>query len=361
MKKLIFSALAAIGLLLSPSCSDDNEVLSGSDNEALVSFNVNLADGISTKAKISDGLTARTLSVKVYDENKNEVPGLDQNLTIDAGSLSKTVNITLVKGKTYNFLFWAQYTTNETSSWDNPYKIEGAGKISIDYAKMKSNDEKCDAFVGIIENYEVERAEAITPVTLKRPFAQLNFLTTKEDIKRAAAAGILTAEISGTGTAFQTSVTIPGAATTLDPWTGKVSGYEEVTFATNAAPFTVKRTATSTPAIPDNFTVEAAEGNTIKITPTGGSETTYYVLATNYFLVNPLASATGEVNGTDRFEFSGNVTLLVDASNYPGLAVPNIPVQRNHRTNIYGELLSVGGTFNVTMNKEFEGDLVPQN
>lgn len=353
MKKFIFSALAAIGLLLSPSCSDENEVLSGSDNEALVSFNVNLADGISTKAKISDGLTARTLYVKVYDESKNEVPGLDQILTIEDGSLSKTVTITLVKGKTYNFLFWAQYTTDRPG-WDNPYTIEEAGEISIDYLKMKSNDEKCDAFVGIKENYKVESAEATTPVELKRPFAQLNFLTTKEDIKRAAAAGILTAEISGTGTAFQTSVTIPGAAKTLDPWTGKVSGYEEVTFATNAAPFTVKRTATSTPAIPDNFTVEAAEGNTIKITPTGGSETTYYVLATNYFLVNPSASANGEADGTGRFDFSENVTLSVDASNYPDLAVPNIPVQRNHRTNIFGELLSVGGTINVNVVAGFD-------
>lgn len=352
MKKFIFSALAAIGLLLSPSCSDENEVLSGSDNEALVSFNVNLADGISTKA-ISDGGTARTLYVKVYDVEKNEVPGLDQILTIDDGSLSKTVTITLVKGKTYNFLFWTQYTTNEPG-WDNPYTIGEAGEISIDYLKMKSNDEKCDAFVGIKENYKVESAEATTSVELKRPFAQLNFLTTADDIKRAAAAGILTAGISETATAFQTSVTIPGAATTLDPWTGKVSGYQAVTFAVNAAPFKVKRTNISTPAVPGDFTVEADAGNKITITPDEGTATDYYVLATNYFLVNPSASATGEIDGITQLLFTDNVTLLVAESNYPGLAVPNIPVQKNHRTNIYGNLLSVGGTFDVIMDNDFE-------
>ena len=77
MKKFIFSALAAIGLWLTPSCSDDNEALSGSGNEALVSFNVNLADGIQTKAddpetKISDGKKATNLVVEVYEAGAAE-------------------------------------------------------------------------------------------------------------------------------------------------------------------------------------------------------------------------------------------------------------------------------------------------
>ena len=94
MKKFIFSALAAIGLLLSPSCSDENEVLSGSDNEALVSFNVNLADGISTKAEddsyiIGKGEKVNTLHVKVYESNANDgtvagnISDLDQTKNIN--------------------------------------------------------------------------------------------------------------------------------------------------------------------------------------------------------------------------------------------------------------------------------------
>lgn len=79
MKKFIFSALAAIGLLLSPSCSDENEALSGSGNEALVSFSVNLADGIQTKA-IGDGTTAKKLQVDVYEISGESYTKLE-NLT----------------------------------------------------------------------------------------------------------------------------------------------------------------------------------------------------------------------------------------------------------------------------------------
>ena len=98
MKKFIYSALAAIGLLLSPACSDDNEALSGSGNEALVSFNVNLADGISTKA-ISDGKQATKLVVEVYEadatDSDEEVFRSDtETLT----NLKGQVSFTLVKG-----------------------------------------------------------------------------------------------------------------------------------------------------------------------------------------------------------------------------------------------------------------------
>lgn len=356
MKKFIFSAIAAIGLLLSPSCSDENEVLSGSDNEALVSFNVNLADGISTKT-ISDGKTVDKLYVKVYEYTNessigNYISGLDAEETVTNGSAN--VSFTLVKGKVYNFLFWAQ--KGETA----PYTIDGeTGKITVSYNSASCNDENRDAFYFVQKNYVV--SDRTTPVTLTRPFAQLNFLTTEEDIKRAAAAGILNAGISGTATAFKTSVKIPGAATSLDPWTGKVSGYEPVTFAVNAAPFTVKKTSSTSRAIPADFEVTADAGNRITITPAEGTPTNYYVLATNYFLVNPSGTAT-ETDGSAQFLFANNVELSVAESSYSGLAVPNIPVQRNHRTNIHGELLSVGGTISVNLEANFDGDNdKPQN
>ena len=108
MKKFIFSALAAIGLLLSPSCSDENEALSGSGNEALVSISVNLADGIQTKASdytISDGKTAKNLFVRVFEDNGNgsvgnEISTLAKNDVQMGDNLTKEVDFALVKGKT---------------------------------------------------------------------------------------------------------------------------------------------------------------------------------------------------------------------------------------------------------------------
>ena len=137
MKKFIFSALAAIGLLLSPSCSDDNEALSGSGNEALVSFSVNLADGIQTKATIGDGTKAKNLVVDVFEKNTTndeytQVGGLRQKHdgAFNDG-LTTTVNFNLVKGKTYRLIFWAQKQSVVSSNANSPYNIDDLSKIKV--------------------------------------------------------------------------------------------------------------------------------------------------------------------------------------------------------------------------------------
>ena len=112
--------------MLSPSCSDENEALSGSGNEALVSFSVNLADGIQTKA-ISDGKMAKQLFVRVFEDNNgsvgDEINTLAKNDVQMEDDLTKEVNFALVKGKTYHFLFWSQaYTSGETGA---PYSFDG--------------------------------------------------------------------------------------------------------------------------------------------------------------------------------------------------------------------------------------------
>lgn len=354
MKKFIYSALAAIGLLLSPSCSDENEVLSSSENEALVSFNVQLAGGIQTKAgddtqtSLGNGKKANKLFVKVYEytgagASGTYIPGLDQEVTVN--DLSATVKVTLVKGKSYNFLFWAQH---EEEGWDNPYSIGNDGTITVTYGK--SNDEKRDAFVGTRTGYVVSTS-ATENVELTRPFAQLNFLTTSEDIKSAAKAGIV--EDASTSVTLRTSVTIPNVATTYNPFTGEIGGGENVTttFSANTAMFNFSYSVQggiesySLLISNDPGSVES----TVKLSD--GSGTTYYVLATNYFLVNP-ANTSGTNGSTLLSSAELNIT---NSLHYPGLEVPNVPVKMNHRTNIYGALLSVTGNINVSVEAGFSG------
>lgn len=352
MKKFIFSALAAIGLLLSPSCSDENEVLSGSDNEALVSFNVQLAGGIQTKTddtqtSLGNGRKANMLYVKVYEYTADNtsgtyIPGLDQEVPVN--DLSATVKVTLVKGKQYNFLFWAQH---EEEGWVNPYSIDENGTITVTYGL--SNDEKRDAFVGTKTGYIVSTS-ATENVELTRPFAQLNFLTTSDDIKSAAKAGIV--EDASTSVTLQTSVTIPNVATTYNPFTGEIGGGENVTttFFANTAMFNFSYSVQggiesySLLISNDPGSVES----TVKLSSTDTE--TYYVLATNYFLVNP-----ANASGTNGSTLLSTAKLKIANSHYPGLEVTNVPVKMNHRTNIYGALLSVTGNINVSVEAGFSG------
>lgn len=338
MRKLIYSALAAIGLLLSPSCSDDNEVVNGSGNEALVSFTVNLADGIQTKA-ISDGTTAKTLHVKVFDKYGNLVEGISEQ-TYTITDKTAAVTLDLVKGKTYSFLFWAQCETA-------PYTINDDGSITISYTNAASNEEERDAFVATEKNLTVT-GSFTKQVDLHRPFAQLNFLTTADDIKGAVTGNIL----PGGGQGLKTKVKLSKAATTLHPFTNTVSGETSVVFTEEAVPFTV------TPDATNGYTVSAENGNTVRIndqkqTVTDGPGTDYYYLATNYFLV---AAGDGTANSGRDTQALVDATLMIEGAEGDGLTVTNVPAKWNYRTNIYGDLLTASNKFNVIIEPGYKDE-----
>lgn len=328
MKKFIFSALAAIGLLLSPSCSDENEVLSGSDNEALVSFNVNLADGISTKA-ISDGKTVNRLRVRVFEDDGGSpgdlVSALNQD-NIEVADKTATAKMQLVKGKKYHLLFWADYHKEGTT---DPYTIDADGKtITVSYDEATCNDENRDAFYYVEKNYVV--SETSTSVELKRPFAQLNFMMNKDDIDKAKERGFKFEDENTT-----VSVKVTGVATEFHPLDGTTSAAseEEVTFAAALIPFGNQVEGGLTVA--DNITI---------------GSTPYYYLATNYLLAaETTAGTTTNLN---------QAVLTVASSSNKDIktTVANVPVKPNYRTNVYGDFLTANGEFTVEINPNYSGE-----
>lgn len=337
MKKLLYAAIAAIGLLLSPACSNEDEL----SNEALISFNVGVENGMQTKT-IADGSTATVLRVRVFEDGTTEgtikeLTAFQQDFT-DFNGTKDNIEFSLLKGKNYYFLFWAE--ANQTTS---PYKINNNGTITVSYDNAFCNDEKRDAFVGVYSC--VAQTTINQSITLKRPFAQLNFLTTEKDIQAAAAGKIVADPIAG----LQTQVVINKAANTLNPFTGEISGeVRNITFKHAAVPFTISNSTSNLTA--DYYTVTATNG-TFNV---GGEERHY--LATNYFLTKEVADV--------------EATMTVKDAQGEGLTVPSIPVNKNYRTNIYGDLLTKPGQFSVSIsagfddpdnpdyNKEYENTLV---
>lgn len=331
MKKLLYAAIAAIGLLLSPACSNEDEL--SNDNEALVSFNVGVENGMQTKA-IADGSKATVLKVRVFEDGTTEgtikeLTAFQQNFS-DFNGTKDNIQFSLLKGKKYYFLFWAEAATS-------PYTIKSDGTITVNYTGAKCNDETRDAFVGVYEC--VAQTTINQSITLTRPFAQLNFLTSEDDIK-AAAAGKIVNDIVSNG--LSTKVTINNAATSYNPFTKKVSGSTTATFGVNKAPFTVANNGTGTAA--SNYTVTADNG-TVTI-----STKTYHYLASVYFLVN-----TGDGQDAMTQTTLSSAKLEVDGTDYTPLEVNNPNVQQNYRTNIYGSLLTDPGKFTVTINPVFDG------
>ena len=316
MKRCFYSMMAAMALLLLSACSSDDELSQGNGNEALVSFNVELSGGMQNKA-ISDGTTAKNLTVHVFDENGTYLSELDK--TVELNEKKKSVSINLVKGKTYSFLFWA--SVNKENS---PYSFGVDGKtITVDYNDAKANDESRDAFLGVVKNKAVE-ASFEENVTLKRPFAQINFLT--DDIADAGKNGLTIDENT------HSSITLSKVATTLNPFTNTVGGFTEAEVIFGEA---------AIPALSETVTMGSAP-----------DAKTYNYLGTAYFLV----PAEGENPNAGKDQaMSNSATLKIKDINGEGLKVENVPVQWNYRTNIYGSLLTATGNFNVTIVPDYDG------
>ena len=316
MKRCFYSMMAAMALLLLSACSSDDELSQGNGNEALVSFNVELSGGMQNKA-ISEGTTAKNLTVHVFDENGTYLSELDK--TVELNEKKKSVSINLVKGKTYSFLFWA--SVNKENS---PYSFGVDGKtITVDYNDAKANDESRDAFLGVVKNKAVE-ASFEENVTLKRPFAQINFLT--DDIADAGKNGLTIDENT------HSSITLSKVATTLNPFTNTVGGFTEAEVIFGEA---------AIPALSETVTMGSAP-----------DAKTYNYLGTAYFLV----PAEGENPNAGKDQAMLNsATLKIKDINGEGLKVENVPVQWNYRTNIYGSLLTATGNFNVTIVPDYDG------
>ena len=295
MKKfLFFGALAAL-LLGTASCSSDMEPTMGDD---MVQFTIELPGNIDSRA-IADGLTATKLTVAVYDKNGNELSDIKVEKTF---SHETTVNFKLVKGQKYSFAFWAQAP-------DAPYTFNTAdGTVTVSYEGAKSNDEKRDAFYAYEADLEVNGPIEKT-VYLYRPFCQLNYGAS--DYADAIAAGV---------NPTKSAVVVSTAATMFNLKTGESTGTaENVTF-----------TKESLPSNPAKLTVE---------------ETQYDWMAMNYFLV-PSNEATIE---TSLQLYEGDATDPVRE-----ITVPNVPVQKNHRTNIVGNLFTEDVNFLVIIDELFD-------
>ena len=294
MKTLKYLAAAAL-TLLAVGCNKE-QVTEVPDGQMVdVTFTASLPGEMATKA-LGDGQTAKNLYVSVY-ENDAEKTKLDLNKTATFTDLKTQVTFSLVKGKTYNFVFWAQ-------AEGAPYDVNDLKNIKISYEGAVANDEKRDAFYATRKELKVNGALTET-IKLYRPFAQVNFGTA--DLREAAAAGFVPK---------QSVFTATDVANVFDTFNaeGKVEGpaTDKVTFA-----------ATELPVEP----LVVKEG------------TKYAWMTMNYII--PV--------GKQGVKHISNVTaeFITEAGDAITASSPQTPVQNNYRTNILGNLLTSQVIFNV--------------
>lgn len=304
-------------MLLATSCSEDEIVAQSSGNEVTVSFTTELRGDIKTKA-VGDGTTVDKLVFAVYEDGE-EITELRQN-NVTVAEKQATVNVVLLKGHTYQFAFWAQ------ASNCSAYNTTDLKNVVVSYNSATNNHEFRDAFFA---NHEltVNAAQEVT-ITLKRPFAQLNVGTTKEEWKAALkAANISDESFNGKSSVSFSSSNV---ADQINLLTGEVSQSE---------------------SFPETITF--AQKEMVSEDLVAGGEA-YKYLSMSYLLVK---DADGKGVKPSKLE---DLKAVFDINGKTITFAPSadkeIPIQRNWRTNIIGNILTSGVDFNVIIDEVFSGE-----
>lgn len=309
MKTYFHTLLSAAALLMAVSCSPIDELFSGGNGEAqMVSFAIQAGQEQSRAA--GDGNTVDQVHYEVWEKRTgnliiSSVSGKNGGEPVEVAGGMANVNVRLVKGVAYEIAFWAH---NEQGTG---YHInDGLENIRLKDG-VKANKESYDAFYRVLTDYKVSSAGET--VKLKRPFGQLNVGTTEEDWQKA---GNLDVEID------RSIITVTQVANVFNARTGKITRNEGITELTFLLHDVLK----------EKFDVEG---------------TKYHYLAMNYFLADTeesLHNLTITLYGADR------------QTPINTLKVTNMPIQRNWRTNIIGDLLTSKEDFRVVIEPGFDDD-----
>ncbi len=296
--------LAAVVMLA--ACSSEDE-MSLQGDEMTVQFTASL-DGMLDSRAISDGSQVDVLTFAAFAPDGTEYQSMRRTdvAVVDGRA---TVTARVVRGQCYRFVFWAQNSTCQAYSFSSDMT-----KLNVNYDGMKANDETRDAF------YAVDVENAATPVTgpferevtLRRPFAQVNFGTTAEDL----AAANHEAPVTGSMIKIES-----GVCSQMNLLTGEAS-----------APVAVQLNAGPLPA--EKLAVDGEQ---------------YEYLSMNYLLANNEQS---ELTGITMTTVMNHNNVMAGAK----VEVPSLPVQRNYRTNVVGRLLTTDVEWTVKIDASFGGE-----
>ena len=278
-KNILLNILAIVVILLTTACEKND--IPTNDDKTTISFEVSTPK-MATRS-FSQGEEINKLKYAVYDSDHTLMQRTELQGEAQVISGATKVTLQLAAGKEYYVLFWA-------AAEDAPYNVNWEQKtMTVDYSITMCNDERGDAFYYYHHIPSTQKSGSV-PLTLTRPFAQLNIGT--NDLSEA----------TGNRTNIDCTQVKVNAYNTLNFVDGSATGISYVTFALNTRP------------------------DTSRTFPVDG----YKYLTMNYILVG-----TNEVKSNVEFYYGA-----ANGNNLQQRTFYNVPLQRNHRTNIYGALLS---------------------
>ena len=411
--KYIFTVVASVSLWAT-SCSSSEDFDNPKDNvnkENIVTLSVDIErQNFSTRAAaypinsyFGDGTKVDVLIFAVYEQQADGAfklapefkksdtpvngmePGYGQNILSISG-ISWPLNITLVTdpAKTYRVAFWAQ------SSRTKAFDTSDLHKVKVNYTNVENNDELRDAFCTYTDITPNSRnATAV----LCRPFAQINIGTTGWDYEGEA-------QVEPEPTTYAKSkVTISGLAQFYSVVEDKTLTQEELGIDSPDKAILNERIDFSLTWMPAFFRLTDEERNNLKFLPYSNKWNKDYPYEKEEFLMVDLDrdgefkdyvgwikdnSTLVDTRETEIFKYLSMCYVLVpeakdnngqttsstlnylhldvnnnkEDSHYEEvLALNNVPVRKNWRTNIISEsLFWVGIEFKIYVVGTYCGD-----
>ena len=299
MKKALL--LLASAALLLVGCSKEQVAGQQDGGMTTASFTANFDNGDATKAVADNdgkGTNVNRCIMEIYFQNQ-----LYKRMVEPAvAGVATFANVPVVAGKEYQILFWADCGGAEKSDLyytTTSLKAVTVAKTAFIGALVAGDNDKLDAFF-FAGDYTVPQGGGSYDVTLKRPFAQLNVITTDVGEGKTVFEEDMLPE--------KDSVSYT-AANAINVATGEVSGTE--TYAYEADVY--------------------GEWSTVAT----NHELT---LSMDYIL------ASAEQGAVDVTFITKNNGAAVMTHN-----LTNLPYQRNYRTNIKGALLTTTGDWTATI------------
>lgn len=293
-----FMALA-LGAMILTGCSQDDEL--NNAEQALVTYNVSVGTDAQTRAGGEPALAVNKMICAVF-ENGTEL----RRDIVDVDAQGKaTYTPALFKNIDYKIVFWAYYTDGTDVCYDMTNL--NAIKVNENFDKgVFETDANKDAYTAVEEINLSTTTVSEKSVTLGRPFAQVNVLTTTADWDNAV-------ELKSTPTS--TTLTLSGYSDVYNALTGTWSG-DASSLSLNAAPDTV------------TYSIGTAQ---------------YYFLASEYVF--------GNGNATCNIVVKDNNSKEIYTKQ-----VNDMPLNVNTRTNMYGRLLTGDVTYSLSVEKGFSAN-----
>lgn len=308
MKKLLYSLAALATLLFAAGCAKEQLPQDGRDGDLVeATFQVALSNQAATKVDgVSEAANVDELDVFVYDKNGDWLNTLIPAVT-KVDQTHYTVTMKLIRNVQYSFVFFAQKSGTYTFA-------DNKKTIMIDYTAGRTNDDTRDAFYAVEKDYTVTAAFS-KDITLTRPFAQINFGSVASDYAAAVASKV------AFDATLTTKITVKQAPSVLNLLDGTTGTPVDVAFQANRY-----------------------QGGTLNVSGTTDTPVRYMAMA--YVLASSGSATATTVTLDVAGKQNGNE---VDIQHN----IANVPFQRNYRTNIFGDVFSVNGQFNVTTDPAF--------